>query len=466
MRAGRSRGFPRQGSELGAPCCAPTSATSTSTRAHRPPRCSRWPKEVHGGCAVVPEPVQTLGMTGYRAAAIVGDAAAIAALKSLRSSTGTASPEFVQAGRSRRLDRRSTMWRHAARSSRPNARCSETRSPSSATRRLASHAGLYLWVRRRRRRRGRRSKLLEQPCGGVPRPGVWARRRGVPASGARPYARRMRSSREGGESVSDREVIEEAYADLDKLTDARRCDRTHHRRARPRRTPGCREARRRLGRERLGEGSDHALFPDHGTPPDGGGPLHVLRQDPDQDRPGRPRRAGRSARNCSLRRFLRARGGGHAWIRQHRGVRRSGTMVDTWATVGSCAQIGQNVHLSGGVGIGGVLEPPGASPVIIEDGAFIGSRSIVVEGVIIEEEAVLGANTTITSSTPIIDVTGPNRSRCGAGFPPVLSSCPGTRPKAVPRRYLRSAMRTDHRRRAPPPPIARPRSTMLSGRSG
>lgn len=84
----------------------------------------------------------------------------------------------------------------------------------------------------------------------------------------------------------------------------------------------------------------------------------------------------------------------------------SGTMVDTWATVGSCAQIGKNVHLSGGVGIGGVLEPLQASPVIIEDGAFIGSRCIVVEGVKVEEEAVLGANVVLTSSTKIIDVTG------------------------------------------------------------
>ncbi|HET7230479.1 MAG TPA: 2,3,4,5-tetrahydropyridine-2,6-dicarboxylate N-succinyltransferase [Longimicrobium sp.] len=84
----------------------------------------------------------------------------------------------------------------------------------------------------------------------------------------------------------------------------------------------------------------------------------------------------------------------------------AGTMVDTWATVGSCAQIGKNVHLSGGVGIGGVLEPPGAQPVIIEDGCFVGSRSIVVEGVIVEEEAVLGANVVLTASTPIVDVTG------------------------------------------------------------
>ncbi|MFP9115406.1 2,3,4,5-tetrahydropyridine-2,6-dicarboxylate N-succinyltransferase [Flavobacterium sp. RHBU_3] len=83
-----------------------------------------------------------------------------------------------------------------------------------------------------------------------------------------------------------------------------------------------------------------------------------------------------------------------------------GTMVDTWATVGSCAQIGKHVHLSGGVGIGGVLEPLQAAPVIIEDGAFIGSRCIVVEGVRVEKEAVLGANVCLTASTKIIDVTG------------------------------------------------------------
>jgi len=110
----------------------------------------------------------------------------------------------------------------------------------------------------------------------------------------------------------------------------------------------------------------------------------------------------------------------------------AGSMVDTWATVGSCAQIGRNVHLSGGVGIGGVLEPPGARPVIIEDGAFIGSRSIVVEGVVIGERAVLGANTVIAANTPIIDVTGSepieHRGRVPAGSVVV----PGTRPKAFP----------------------------------
>jgi 2,3,4,5-tetrahydropyridine-2-carboxylate N-succinyltransferase len=110
----------------------------------------------------------------------------------------------------------------------------------------------------------------------------------------------------------------------------------------------------------------------------------------------------------------------------------AGSMVDTWATVGSCAQIGRDVHLGGGVGIGGVLEPPGARPVIIEDGAFIGSRSIVVEGTLVEEKAVLGANTVLTKSTPIIDVTGAepveHRGRVPAGSVVV----PGTRPKLFP----------------------------------
>jgi 2,3,4,5-tetrahydropyridine-2-carboxylate N-succinyltransferase len=110
----------------------------------------------------------------------------------------------------------------------------------------------------------------------------------------------------------------------------------------------------------------------------------------------------------------------------------SGTLVDTWATVGSCAQIGRDVHLSGGVGIGGVLEPPSARPVIVEDGAFIGSRCILVEGVIIEAGAVLGANTTITSSTPIIDVTGPEPIEHRGRVPANSVVIPGTRPKKFP----------------------------------
>lgn len=110
----------------------------------------------------------------------------------------------------------------------------------------------------------------------------------------------------------------------------------------------------------------------------------------------------------------------------------AGTMVDTWATVGSCAQIGTGVHLSGGVGIGGVLEPAGARPVIIEDGAFIGSRSIVVEGTVVEEGAVLGANTTITSSTPIIDITGAEPVEYRGRVPARSIVVPGTRPKEFP----------------------------------
>ncbi len=107
----------------------------------------------------------------------------------------------------------------------------------------------------------------------------------------------------------------------------------------------------------------------------------------------------------------------------------SGTMVDTWATVGSCAQIGRNVHLSGGVGIGGVLEPPGATPVIVEDGCFIGSRAIVVEGVRIEQEAVLGANVVITASTPIIDVSGTDPVEYRGRVPARSVVIPGTRSK-------------------------------------
>jgi len=109
-----------------------------------------------------------------------------------------------------------------------------------------------------------------------------------------------------------------------------------------------------------------------------------------------------------------------------------GTMVDTWATVGSGAQIGAHVHLAGGVGIGGVLEPPGARPVIVEDGAFIGSRSIVVEGVRIGREAVLAPNVTLTASVPIIDVTGPEPVEHRGYVPPHSVVLPGTRPREYP----------------------------------
>lgn len=108
------------------------------------------------------------------------------------------------------------------------------------------------------------------------------------------------------------------------------------------------------------------------------------------------------------------------------------TMVDTWATVGSCAQIGADVHLSGGVGIGGVLEPLQAAPVIVEDGAFIGSRCIVVEGVHVGREAVLGANVVLTASTPILDVRGPEPVETRGEIPPRAVVIPGTRPKTFP----------------------------------
>jgi 2,3,4,5-tetrahydropyridine-2-carboxylate N-succinyltransferase len=110
----------------------------------------------------------------------------------------------------------------------------------------------------------------------------------------------------------------------------------------------------------------------------------------------------------------------------------AGSMVDTWATVGSCAQIGRDVHLAGGVGIGGVLEPPGATPVIIEDGAFIGSRCIVVDGVRVGREAVLGAGVVLTASMPIIDVTGPEPKEVRGYVAPRSVVVRGSRVKKFP----------------------------------
>ena len=110
----------------------------------------------------------------------------------------------------------------------------------------------------------------------------------------------------------------------------------------------------------------------------------------------------------------------------------SGTMVDTWATVGSCAQVGKNVHLSGGVGIGGVLEPLQASPVIVEDGSFIGSRCILVEGARVGKEAVLGANVVITKSTKIIDITGPEPVEYRGFIPERKVVIPGSYEKDFP----------------------------------
>jgi len=108
------------------------------------------------------------------------------------------------------------------------------------------------------------------------------------------------------------------------------------------------------------------------------------------------------------------------------------TMVDTWATVGSCAQIGADVHLAGGVGIGGVLEPIQARPVIVEDGAFIGSRCILVEGVVVGERAVLAPNVSLTGSVPVIDVTGDEPVEHRGYVPPNAVVVPGTRPKEFP----------------------------------
>jgi 2,3,4,5-tetrahydropyridine-2,6-dicarboxylate N-succinyltransferase len=108
------------------------------------------------------------------------------------------------------------------------------------------------------------------------------------------------------------------------------------------------------------------------------------------------------------------------------------TMVDTWATVGSCAQIGADVHLAGGVGIGGVLEPPQARPVIVEDGAFIGSRAILTEGIVVGERAVVAPNVALTATVPIIDVTGPEPVEHRGYVPPRSVVLPGTRPRDYP----------------------------------
>jgi 2,3,4,5-tetrahydropyridine-2-carboxylate N-succinyltransferase len=108
------------------------------------------------------------------------------------------------------------------------------------------------------------------------------------------------------------------------------------------------------------------------------------------------------------------------------------TMVDTFATVGSCAQIGEDVHLSGGVGIGGVLEPPQARPVVVEDGAFIGSRAVVVEGVVVGEQAVIAPNVVLSASIPIIDVTGPEPIERRGIVPPRAVVLPGMRSKDFP----------------------------------
>jgi 2,3,4,5-tetrahydropyridine-2,6-dicarboxylate N-succinyltransferase len=110
----------------------------------------------------------------------------------------------------------------------------------------------------------------------------------------------------------------------------------------------------------------------------------------------------------------------------------AGTMVDTWATVGSCAQIGSDCHLAGGVGIGGVLEPPGAVPVVIEDGAFVGSRAVIVDGLHIGREAVIGAGVVLTASTPILDVTGPQVVEHRGRVPARSVVIPGVRSKKFP----------------------------------
>ena len=121
------------------------------------------------------------------------------------------------------------------------------------------------------------------------------------------------------------------------------------------------------------------------------------------------------------------------------------TMVDTWATVGSCAQIGADVHLAGGVGIGGVLEPVGARPVVVEDGAFIGSRAVIVEGVVVGEQAVIAPQVVLSATVPIIDVTGPEPVEHRGYVPPRSVVVPGNAAEGVPGRHVPARVRADHR---------------------
>ncbi len=175
--------------------------------------------------------------------------------------------------------------------------------------------------------------------------------------------------------------------------------------------------------------------------------LRVPRQDPAQERARRAGRARRAAGPHPLRRLLRAGRRRDARLREHRRVRRRAAR---WSTPGRpsarARRSGANVHLSGGVGIGGVLEPPGARPVIVEDGAFIGSRSIVVEGVRVGREAVLGANVVLTASTPIVDVRGKTEIVTRGRVPAARGGHPRHAPEDVPRRGVRRAVRAHHRR--------------------
>ena len=247
------------------------------------------------------------------------------------------------------------------------------------------------------------------------------------ADGARDSA----STSCGRAASSIAEPIEEAIARLDR-GDVRVAER----------------GRRRLGRQRVGEEGDPPLLPPAQGRADGGRRPPLPRQDPGQVRLRRARRARRAARasratarscpraSCSCPGFVNI----GAWV----GPR---TMVDTWATVGSCAQIGADVHLSGGVGIGGVLEPPQARPVIVEDGAFVGSRAVVVEGVVVGEGAVIAPNVVLSASIPVIDVTGAEPVEHRGYVPPRSVVLPGTRPKDYPAGTLRPPVRA-HRRHA------------------
>ena len=371
------------------------------------------------------------GMTGYRSGMIAGDAEAIAALKQLRASVGVAPAEYVQAAAA-------AAWAddEHARERREifAAKRAVLRAPfdEQGFEVVGSEAGLYLWVDIRGDEAEAAKRLLQRRCGGIARFGIRSRGRGVPALCAGADAGGVRRGRGGSESVFDRDLIDRAYDDHSLLQEA---------------ASDVEAAIAALdrGEERVACKGDDGWVVDQtvkraimlyfrlrGLDTMVAGPFEYHDKIPTKQ--GLAAQGIRVVPPGTVRYGAFCEPGvvvmpGYVNIGAYVGA---GTMVDTWATVGSCAQIGRDVHLSGGVGIGGVLEPPGAVPVIVEDGAFIGSRCILVEGVIVEEGAVLGANTVVTSSTKIIDVTGDEPVEFKGRIPARSVVIPGTRPREFP----------------------------------
>ena len=347
-------------------------------------------------------------MTGYRSGFVAAPPEIIAALKSYRPTVGTAPQEFVQ--------RASVVaWNDERHVEETRARYRAKRDvliPVIEARGweiVASEATMYLWTRRAGRRRAARARRDR-----LPRRDVRAERRGLRPLRARADARGVRARRRRS-SRSCRDDVEETIAALDRgeLRVAEKVD----------------------GEWRVNEEAKAAIleyFRIRKLEPIEVGPFEYLDKI--------PLKRDYAERGVRVVPPATARYGSFlspgvvimpsyvnigAWVGPN-------TMVDTWATVGSCAQIGADVHLGGGVGIGGVLEPVNARPVIVEDGAFLGSRCIVTEGCIVGERAMLGAGVVITASVPIIDVTGPEPVEHRGYVPPHAVVVPGVRQREFP----------------------------------